>query len=162
MIHKVSVKVQLCPSVSSKSLEVQNHAIPLLNALMCGCLEAEGLLCGSTFTLCHAIVKTDILYEKQPLDQSLMGKDCMFTVSHQAYSTHRPLLCIITWEKDGLWCIDKPHYANICLDSQGVKYQIVTGICQKQEPTFLPYYACLLYTSPSPRDKRQSRMPSSA
>ena len=25
-----------------------------------------------------------------------------------------------------------------------------------------PYMACLLYTSPSPRDKRQSRMPSSA
>ena len=25
-----------------------------------------------------------------------------------------------------------------------------------------PYKACLLYTSPSPRDKRQSRMPSSA
>ena len=24
------------------------------------------------------------------------------------------------------------------------------------------HYACLLYTSPSPRDKRQSRMPSSA
>ena len=27
------------------------------------------------------------------------------------------------------------------------------------KPTFMP---CLLYTSPSPRDKRQSRMPSSA
>ena len=26
----------------------------------------------------------------------------------------------------------------------------------------LTYYTCLLYTSPSPRDKRQSRMPSSA
>ena len=26
----------------------------------------------------------------------------------------------------------------------------------------LKYYDCLLYTSPSPRDKRQSRMPSSA
>ena len=26
----------------------------------------------------------------------------------------------------------------------------------------LEYYLCLLYTSPSPRDKRQSRMPSSA
>ena len=25
-----------------------------------------------------------------------------------------------------------------------------------------PYFICLLYTSPSPRDKRQSRMPSSA
>ena len=32
-------------------------------------------------------------------------------------------------------------------------------------PTFNPfaiYWICLLYTSPSPRDKRQSRMPSSA
>ena len=27
---------------------------------------------------------------------------------------------------------------------------------------FLYFYTCLLYTSPSPRDKRQSRMPSSA
>ena len=26
----------------------------------------------------------------------------------------------------------------------------------------LPIHVCLLYTSPSPRDKRQSRMPSSA
>ena len=26
----------------------------------------------------------------------------------------------------------------------------------------MPYITCLLYTSPSPRDKRQSRMPSSA
>ena len=29
-------------------------------------------------------------------------------------------------------------------------------------PDYLPLEACLLYTSPSPRDKRQSRMPSSA
>ena len=28
--------------------------------------------------------------------------------------------------------------------------------------TFTPYYYCLLYTSPSPRDQRGSRMPSSA
>ena len=27
---------------------------------------------------------------------------------------------------------------------------------------FLPYYTCLLYTSPSPRDRQKSRMPSSA
>ena len=27
---------------------------------------------------------------------------------------------------------------------------------------YIRIYACLLYTSPSPRDKRQSRMPSSA
>ena len=30
------------------------------------------------------------------------------------------------------------------------------------ENDFLPTYACLLYTSPSPRDQRGSRMPSSA
>ena len=29
-------------------------------------------------------------------------------------------------------------------------------------PTMTPYIACLLYTSPSPRDQRGSRMPSSA
>ena len=29
-------------------------------------------------------------------------------------------------------------------------------------PLFGRVYVCLLYTSPSPRDKRQSRMPSSA
>ena len=29
-------------------------------------------------------------------------------------------------------------------------------------PEYMVFIACLLYTSPSPRDKRQSRMPSSA
>ena len=38
-------------------------------------------------------------------------------------------------------------------------YVIKTGRIQGR----VPYpYLCLLYTSPSPRDKRQSRMPSSA
>ena len=27
---------------------------------------------------------------------------------------------------------------------------------------YIPYYICLLYTSPSPRDRQKSRMPSSA
>ena len=30
------------------------------------------------------------------------------------------------------------------------------------EPEAIAFLSCLLYTSPSPRDKRQSRMPSSA
>ena len=33
---------------------------------------------------------------------------------------------------------------------------------QKALPRVQPHYACLLYTSPSPRDKHRSRMPSSA
>ena len=32
----------------------------------------------------------------------------------------------------------------------------------KEQSVSARYKACLLYTSPSPRDKRQSRMPSSA
>ena len=35
-------------------------------------------------------------------------------------------------------------------------------ITQLNEQTLNAYKDCLLYTSPSPRDKRQSRMPSSA
>ena len=37
----------------------------------------------------------------------------------------------------------------------------VMGVCQLIR-TLLQDYACLLYTSPSPRDLRLSRMPSSA
>ena len=42
-------------------------------------------------------------------------------------------------EEDEMWTIDK--YESL---------------------TYARVYGCLLYTSPSPRDKRQSRMPSSA
>ena len=34
--------------------------------------------------------------------------------------------------------------------------------CAHLSPPGVPFSVCLLYTSPSPRDKRQSRMPSSA
>ena len=56
----------------------------------------------------------------------------------------------------------------------GAKYDKKTeydGICQKFVPTIekkglaavsSSFFACLLYTSPSPRDDRTSRMPSSA
>ena len=36
------------------------------------------------------------------------------------------------------------------------------GITILAKQTAIKYEGCLLYTSPSPRDKRQSRMPSSA
>ena len=40
-----------------------------------------------------------------------------------------------------------------------VRQRLWSGIRLNDEPLT---YTCLLYTSPSPRDKRQSRMPSSA
>ena len=49
-----------------------------------------------------------------------------------------------------------------------VRYQAVSSHTQEEKDASNPYFTydpskcCLLYTSPSPRDKRQSRMPSSA
>ena len=49
-----------------------------------------------------------------------------------------------------------PNELKIQLISQNNKIQKQNSIPEKES------YICLLYTSPSPRDKRQSRMPSSA
>ena len=46
-------------------------------------------------------------------------------------------------------------------DRKGGKYRIVNCYPNK-DPKKSVIKTCLLYTSPSPRDKRQSRMPSSA
>ena len=53
-----------------------------------------------------------------------------------------------------------PRYTERCLlrstTQNGAFSDLPLGLMR------LPYRTCLLYTSPSPRDKRQSRMPSSA
>ena len=50
-----------------------------------------------------------------------------------------------------------PHGLNL----DGV-FGVLTNVAWTTEGPVLPNKVCLLYTSPSPRDKRQSRMPSSA
>ena len=45
------------------------------------------------------------------------------------------------------------------IDGLGFRYYWATDGLRTED---LQYRPCLLYTSPSPRDKRQSRMPSSA
>ena len=39
---------------------------------------------------------------------------------------------------------------------------IIGSIIDKSTTIFAPFYTCLLHTSPSPRDRTRSRMPSSA
>ena len=46
--------------------------------------------------------------------------------------------------------------------SQPLKFEYSIPKLLVQVPEIVDANACLLYTSPSPRDKRQSRMPSSA
>ena len=54
----------------------------------------------------------------------------------------------------------------VCVAGLGIAYPVaVWGFSRVTADTAdgaLVYSGCLLYTSPSPRDKRQSRMPSSA
>ena len=46
--------------------------------------------------------------------------------------------------------------------SYWIKQSIKRALINSAKTIRIPAYICLLYTSPSPRDKRQSRMPSSA
>ena len=69
----------------------------------------------------------------------------------------------------GIWTAKKRYILNVW-DSEGVRYEEpnlkMMGIEAVKSSTPAPCRQmikdCLLYTSPSPRDKRQSRMPSSA
>ena len=60
---------------------------------------------------------------------------------------------------------DGPPYANGDMHiGHALNHTIKDMVCRTQNllGKDAPYVPCLLYTSPSPRDKRQSRMPSSA
>ena len=59
---------------------------------------------------------------------------------------------------------DKPYGSPAPTEDQWREFYAegVHFIDPTQEKQGLKAYLCLLYTSPSPRDKRQSRMPSSA
>ena len=50
----------------------------------------------------------------------------------------------------------------VCFIEEGKEIKRVKNIEIPDAIAYIEYEPCLLYTSPSPRDKRQSRMPSSA
>ena len=61
--------------------------------------------------------------------------------------------------------LDDVREALSTIGVQGITVSEVKGFGRQKGHTELyrgAEYVCLLYTSPSPRDKRQSRMPSSA
>ena len=43
-----------------------------------------------------------------------------------------------------------------------IDWAYVKNLSLPEKPSFIEFYICLLYTSPSPRDRTRSRMPSSA
>ena len=55
--------------------------------------------------------------------------------------------------------------ALVLFDAKGIDFQLVGRVAdylRKQKVGDTVTYVCLLYTSPSPRDRTRSRMPSSA
>ena len=76
-------------------------------------------------------------------------------------SSDAPVVGIIMGSKSD-WPTMK-HAAEI-LDDFGIRYEARVVSAHRTPELMVEYakQACLLYTSPSPRDKRQSRMPSSA
>ena len=67
------------------------------------------------------------------------------------------------WEKDSKIDPDNLHDESLKIPQLHSKYYtLYNTINLLRERAREQYSNCLLYTSPSPRDKRQSRMPSSA
>ena len=58
-----------------------------------------------------------------------------------------------------VWLINNPYYRDIVLDDTALSQLPVDGQLRGLRSTVS---GCLLYTSPSPRDRQKARMPSSA
>ena len=75
-----------------------------------------------------------------------------------------PASCEITsaspWIQEGTGVLMQMDLA--CPEGLVGKMLAVSGLGDNQSSALLRLYLCLLYTSPSPRDQRGSRMPSSA
>ena len=64
--------------------------------------------------------------------------------------------------REPFWFVDGPPYANGDIHIGHAVNKVLKDIVVKAARLDGHRATCLLYTSPSPRDKRQSRMPSSA
>ena len=95
------------------------------------------------------IQRLDIEYQKNPAEYSFNFYDLQAMSSHDLPLQYGQVVGSFEHGKQ-IFAGPKPHEGEI-------GYQIITPLRLETND-----YICLLYTSPSPRDKRQSRMPSSA
>ena len=96
------------------------------------------------------------------MDDSLGTADIEQEPDRSAWVDH-PDNPAIYW--DSGWSSDDQRILNRNASAEDTKPPVVAppNYAQEyEEPKIAKPIGCLLYTSPSPRDKRQSRMPSSA
>ena len=80
-----------------------------------------------------------------------------FDILFKALDAIGPLLDDkMTWEEKG---VERPFTEDLCKDIDGIFSGNISEVVPKPVKSPKP---CLLYTSPSPRDRTRSRMPSSA
>ena len=60
------------------------------------------------------------------------------------------------------WLEKQLNYPVFRVTYRDLKQDILDAAVGKHKAFTAPFYTCLLYTSPSPRDRTRSRMPSSA
>ena len=79
-------------------------------------------------------------------------------------TTEATKLNAITFKKEMSWVSDKiDQRLDLFFEKRDLEYKkILPPDIAEDKSIYADYITCLLYTSPSPRDKRQCRMPSSA
>ena len=107
--------------------------------------------------------KMNRIQDLQPLDEAFLTRDFNLQqyLEHQAkerMEQNEPQVVEVLFDHAMVVHADKRKYYFGLIEETVEK----DGVRMKFWTSTLEFMACLLYTSPSPRDKRQSRMPSSA
>ena len=86
-----------------------------------------------------------------------MSEPLIVGIRHHSPACARLVKSLIESQRPRYVLIEGPADFNDRVDELFLAHQLPVAIY-----SYCQYQDCLLYTSPSPRDKRQSRMPSSA
>ena len=109
------------------------------------------------------LAKTEFLEQFEILYNSSNGQVSALKELPTAYDYIRlghPLSCVLEWTVAKLNQIRAANVISFSSKTVPILAVLRTNLLTNKNTQII--YTCLLYTSPSPRDKRQSRMPSSA
>ena len=102
--------------------------------------------------LVQTSMQQEVSIKKKKKNVMLILKIELLTLQELSSSTHEQMSC------ETKEVITTSTTSSVQMESSQTSSQTVT----QQSSSCECYYGCLLYTSPSPRDRQKSRMPSSA